>query len=144
MTTVLHAATVTREAVQQVHSLADQLGDSPLSAALLHLVDAVERGVDVALFDADRELSPNEVAEILRVSRPYVVKLMERNILAFRMVGTHRRVAMADLMDYIQRHERANAHMSSVVANRAQSIAESMDEAAVLTDEDLAELASLD
>ncbi len=144
MPTVLHATAVDRGDVEMVRSLADRLGDTALSAALTQLVSAVERGVDVALLDADKELTPNEVADILKVSRPYAVKLMDRGILAFRMVGSHRRVAMADLVDYITRHERANAHISSVLANREAAISEAMDEAAVLTDEDLAELASLD
>ncbi|MBE6477648.1 MAG: DNA-binding protein [Propionibacteriaceae bacterium] len=144
MPTVLHATAVDRGDVEMVRSLADRLGDTALSAVLTQLVSAVERGVDVALLDADKELTPNEVADILKVSRPYAVKLMDRGILAFRMVGSHRRVAMADLVDYITRHERANAHISSVLANREAAISEAMDEAAVLTDEDLAELASLD
>lgn len=83
------------------------------------------------------------MAEILKVSRPYVVKLMNRGILAFRTVGAHRRVAMADLLDYIERHERANANLSAIIANREGSIASAMDEEAALTDEDLAELKSL-
>ncbi|WP_296136474.1 helix-turn-helix domain-containing protein [uncultured Tessaracoccus sp.] len=143
MSTVLHAAAVKSEDVERVRRLVGQLGKGDLAVALQQLVGALERGVDVALLSGDKELTPNEVAQVLQVSRPYVVKLMDRGMLAFRTVGTHRRVAMADLLDYINRHERAGAHVSAVVANRAASIAAAVDEAGVLTDEDLAELDSL-
>lgn len=143
MTTMLHAAETTKEEIEQVQALATRLGSSHVSATLMQLISAVERGVDVAVLAIDEELSPNEVAKILKVSRPYVVKLMDRDILSYRMVGTHRRVAMSDLLDYVERRERANARVSDLAANRQQTIAGIMNQAAVITPEDVAELASL-
>lgn len=59
MVTMLHAEGVKRSDTDRVRSLADQLGDdSALAAVLTQLVDAVERGVDVALLDSDKELTP--------------------------------------------------------------------------------------
>lgn len=50
---------------------------------------------------------------------------------------------MTELVDYMDRYERANHHLSAVLANREAAIIEAMDEAATLTEADLAELNSL-
>ncbi len=143
MTAVLEAAKVSSHEVEQIQGLVAGLDNDHLAAVLQYLVNALERGADVTLLEADKELTPNEVANILQVSRPHVVKLMDRGLLVYRMVGAHRRVAMSDLLDYIQRHEKANAYVSGLIASRDESLAAVKDAAAELTDEDLAELSAI-
>ena len=41
-----------------------------------------------------------QAAEFLQVSRPHVIKLIEEKKLTCRMVGTHRRLRLSDLIDY--------------------------------------------
>ena len=47
-----------------------------------------------------QELSTVEAANFLNVSRPFVIKEIEAGRLMHRMVGTHRRIRFADLIDY--------------------------------------------
>ncbi len=64
-----------------------------LQAALGHLL----KGERVVLLAEDRELSPNEAAAILGISRPLVVHRMDVGDLPFRYVGKHRRTKLKDV-----------------------------------------------
>ncbi len=67
-----------------------------LIAALLdHLFD----GDRVAVLTEDQELSPNDAARVLGVSRPLVVHRMDVGDLPFRYVGKHRRAKLKDVLD---------------------------------------------
>ena len=144
MTTTLIADKVSADELAQTEEFAQGLPQgSPLAIMLEGLLDAVRRGADVTLLASDKELTPNQAAQLLRVSRPHLVKIMDRWLLAYRLVGSNRRIAMADLLDYIERHERANAHVNQPLGTRAHAQVHAMDEAAPLADEDLTALDTL-
>jgi hypothetical protein len=65
-----------------------------LQAALGHLL----QGQRVAVLAEDQELSPNDAASILCISRPSVVHRMEIGDLPFRYVGKHRRAKLKDVL----------------------------------------------
>ena len=56
------------------------------------------RGVTIILENA--ELSTVQAADILKVSRPYLIKLLDDQVIPHRKVGTHRRIKMIDVMNY--------------------------------------------
>ena len=144
MSTTRTADKVSADELAQTEEFAQGLPQgSPLAIMLEGLLDAVRRGADVTLLASDKELTPNQAAQLLRVSRPHLVKIMDRGLLAYRLVGSNRRIAMADLLDYIERHERANAHVNQLLGTRAHAQLQAMDEAAPLTDEDLTALDAL-
>ena len=65
-----------------------------LESALGHLL----QGERVAVLAEDQELSPNDAAEILGISRPLVVHRMDIGDLPFRYVGKHRRTKLKDVL----------------------------------------------
>jgi len=65
-----------------------------LQAALGHLL----QGERVAVLAEDQELSPNDAADILGISRPLVVHRMDIGDLPFRYVGKHRRAKLKDVL----------------------------------------------
>ncbi len=72
---------------------------------LLDTLEVLARGDEPSVLASAEELSSQQVANALGVSRPYLVKLLEAGLLPFRRVGRHRRVRAADLADLIDRLE---------------------------------------
>lgn len=76
--------------------------DVPPAALKLiaQLLGAMSEGRSVVLMPADRELTTVEAANLLNVSRPFLIKELEAGKLPFRKVGSHRRIALDDLLSY--------------------------------------------
>ncbi len=79
----------------------------PASAleALRKVVEAMSRGESVTVIPHDERLTSQEAAEILSVSRPHLIKLLDRGELPFHRVGTHRRIKIEDVLAYRERRD---------------------------------------
>ena len=118
----LHASSVSAEEQALAEEFVSSLPrGSVLGVVLQAALDAVARGVDVSFLERDKELTPNQAAELLQVSRPHLLKIMDRGLLEYRLVGTNRRIAQSDLFDYVERHERGNAYVQQLLGTRAHA-----------------------
>ena len=71
----------------------------PKAVALLEAaLGGLLQGHRVAVLAEDQELSPNDAAEVLGISRPLVVHRMDVGDLPFRYVGKHRRAKLKDVL----------------------------------------------
>lgn len=68
-------------------------------AALAAVLDRLARNREVLLLHDEAELTPMEAGKILGLSRPLIYQRMDDGRLPFRMVGTHRRVLLRDVLE---------------------------------------------
>lgn len=80
-------------------------------AMLTHIVESLSAGRGVSVVPADVQLTTQQAADHLGMSRPTLVKLLERGDIPFTKVGRHRRVKLEDLIEYENRarHDRRQA-----------------------------------
>ena len=74
----------------------------PPGAALLlmDILEAMAAGRGITLIPENAELTTVQAADMLNVSRPFLIKLLEEKALPCRKVGAHRRIRMEDVMAY--------------------------------------------
>lgn len=95
------------------------------TSALRLLVDILAElaaGNAVKVVPVHAELTTQEAADLLNVSRPHLIKLLEIGDLSYHKTGKHRRVRFTDLMDYKNRRDAASEQAMTLLAEQAQAL----------------------
>jgi excisionase family DNA binding protein len=84
------------------HDTPEETLKLPASAVklLLRILEEMARGNAVTLVPLHAELTTQEAADMLNISRPTLIQLLKEEKIKFRRIGTHRRIPFESLMDY--------------------------------------------
>lgn len=95
------------------------------TSALRLLIDILSELADgnaVKVVPIHAELTTQEAADMLNVSRPHLVKLLESGALPFHKAGKHRRIRFADLMTFKAERDDASTQALEELARQAQEL----------------------
>lgn len=80
-----------------------------MSDLFIQLLRYVGSGNAVTLLPIQQMLTTQQAADLLDVSRPYLIKLIEKGDIAHSMVGRHRRVKAEDVLAYKSARDKSRA-----------------------------------
>lgn len=125
---VLSAVLQTRAETQQI-DFHDEKGavrtvSIPTSALrlLLDILTEIGQGNAVSIIPIHAELTTQEAADVLNVSRPFLVQLLEKGEIPFHKIGTHRRVRYQDVIAYKNRIDAERRRALDELAAQAQEL----------------------
>jgi len=91
-------------------------------AVLRDVTQAMADGRAITVAPHEQILSTQEAAELLGISRPTFVAILERGEVRYEQPGRHRRVRLADVLDYQQRQRHARRVMLNNLSQEADEL----------------------
>lgn len=124
----LSTVLLTRSETQQI-DFRDDTGavravSIPTSALRLFIevLTEIGQGNAVSIIPIHAELTTQEAADVLNVSRPFLVQLLEKGEIPFYKTGTHRRVRYQDVISYKKRIDAKRLNALEALTAEAQEL----------------------
>ncbi|MGO3877125.1 MAG: helix-turn-helix domain-containing protein [Corynebacterium sp.] len=116
--------------------------DSSIAQLLQRILASTDRGIDITVLAADGEVTPNQAASLLNMSRPHLLSFMDTGELPFHRVGEtqkHRKIKMSDLRVFMAARD-AGKQIAADALHASSSNSEIVEP---LSPEEIGELESL-
>jgi excisionase family DNA binding protein len=88
----------------------------------VQLLSELAQGHAVTIVPGGKELTTQQAADMLNVSRPYLIQLLEEGKIPYRKVGTRRRVRFEDLLAFQRRDDAERKRVADTLANEAEEL----------------------
>lgn len=89
---------------------------------LSEILNQMAQGNAVTLIPVHAEMTTQEAADLLNVSRPFLIQLLENKTIPHRKIGTHRRVRFSDLIAYKKAIDSTRLQTLGELAKEAQEL----------------------
>jgi excisionase family DNA binding protein len=98
--------------------------DLPVAAfrLFIDILANLSQGNAVQVIPVHAELTTQEAADMLMVSRPYLIQLLDQNQIKYRKVGTHRRIKYRDLLEFKMGEDARRDGALDQLAKQAQEL----------------------
>jgi excisionase family DNA binding protein len=93
-----------------------------LYSVLREAARQLSEGNGISILPVTQELTTQQAADLLNVSRPFVVRLLDSHEIPHHMVGTHRRVYLRDLLAYKHQRDQRTRTAIERLGNDAQDL----------------------
>ncbi len=95
-----------------------------VAVMLAQVLDCLANGQGVQIMPDRAMLTTQQAADSLNVSRPYLIGLLEGGKIPYTMVGTHRRVAFVDLLEYKRKDDQHRRNVLDQLAELSEELEE--------------------
>lgn len=121
------AAAISRQKAEGVKIKIQETGEFvtvPTKALdlLFYILNNMAEGKSISLVPSDSEITTQQAADMLNVSRPHIVKLLEDGIIPHKKVGSHRRILLEDLIEYDRKLKEQRDASLKFLAEQAQDL----------------------
>jgi|SRR5690554_2575487 len=91
-------------------------------ALLSAILQNMAEGKTISIVPSNSEVSTQQAADMLNISRPHLVKLLEAKQIPFKKVGSHRRVLLKDIIEYKEQLAKQREAQLDFLSNQAQDL----------------------
>jgi len=95
---------------------------NPLYQLLARIIDNIREGKSVAYIPNAKDLTTRQAANLLGMSRQFLIGLLDKGEIAHHRVGTHRRLMLKDVMAYLEQRDRRRHQAINQMAKQAMEL----------------------
>jgi excisionase family DNA binding protein len=86
------------------------------------IIQNMAEGKTISIVPSNSEVSTQQAADMLNVSRPHLIKLLETKNIPFKKVGSHRRILSKDIMRYKEKQDKEREAQLDFLSEQAQDL----------------------